>query len=129
MAISGIANQIALNNILFLTDFSPASEIALPWVSAIAGDHHSKVFVAHVLLPDPYVCMAPECADVVNDGQARAAKASMDHIEGQLKELPHQAFLLRGPEIWTALQPVIQKKILTCWYWVRGAGLVFKSCC
>lgn len=101
--------QIKLNHILYLTDFSAASDAALPIVSAIASGHGSKVFVAHVLLPDPYVCMAPECAAIINDGLTQIAKADMERMEAQFKNLPHQTVIVQGSKVWTALQPLVQK--------------------
>jgi nucleotide-binding universal stress UspA family protein len=109
MASTETASQIALKNILYLTDFSPASEAALPLLSSIAADHESKVFVLHVLLPDPYVCMAPECAVVINEGQEQAAKASMQQLEAHLAGLMHQTAIIRGTELWPAVESVMQK--------------------
>ena len=41
--------EIALNNILFATDFSPASEAAFTYAVAIADRYHSRLNVAHVI--------------------------------------------------------------------------------
>jgi nucleotide-binding universal stress UspA family protein len=109
MASTETANQIALNNILYLTDFSSASEAALPLVSSIAADHGSKVFVLHVLLPDPYVSMAPECAVVINEGHEQAAEANMRQLEAHLAGLTHETAIVRGAEVWRAIEPVIQE--------------------
>jgi hypothetical protein len=46
-----MANQVALNNILYLTDFSPASEAALPLVSALAGE--SRLQGVRLTRPSP----------------------------------------------------------------------------
>ena len=109
MASTQGANRIALDNILYLTDFSPASEAAMPLMTAIARNHDSEVFVLHVLLPDPFVCMAPECGDLIKDGQEQAAETNMQHLESHLAGLTHQTLMVHGPEVWTAIQPVMQK--------------------
>ncbi len=58
------ANEIALNNVLYLTDFSEPAEAALPFATAIAREYGSKIYAFHILLPDIYACMAPEFGDV-----------------------------------------------------------------
>jgi nucleotide-binding universal stress UspA family protein len=47
-------HAIHLERILYATDFSPASERALPIVSAIARHYDSQVVLAHVWSPEPY---------------------------------------------------------------------------
>lgn len=49
-----IPRAIQLERILYATDFSAASERALPIVSAIARHYGSKIFLTHVLPPQPY---------------------------------------------------------------------------
>ena len=49
------AVRLTIKNILFTTDFSPASEAALPYVVALARWYGSTVFVAHAVPPEPIV--------------------------------------------------------------------------
>ena len=53
-------NEIKLDNVLYLTDFSEPAEAALPFATAIAREYGSEICACHILLPDPYACMAPE---------------------------------------------------------------------
>jgi nucleotide-binding universal stress UspA family protein len=46
---SGSVNEIAINNVLFATDFSPAAENAFSYALAIADRYSSKVYIAHVI--------------------------------------------------------------------------------
>ena len=46
---SGSRNEIAINNVLFATDFSPAAENAFSYALATAGRYDSKVYLAHVI--------------------------------------------------------------------------------
>lgn len=46
--------RISLKDILFPTDFSPASEGALPFALRLARIYGSKLNVAHVILPEPH---------------------------------------------------------------------------
>jgi nucleotide-binding universal stress UspA family protein len=49
---------ISINNILFLTDFSEPSEVALPFATSIARGYGAKVYALHVFTPEPNVCGA-----------------------------------------------------------------------
>jgi nucleotide-binding universal stress UspA family protein len=46
--------RISLKDILFPTDFSPASEAALPFALKLARIYGARVHVAHVILPEPH---------------------------------------------------------------------------
>jgi hypothetical protein len=46
----GVDKRIRVNNILFLTDFSGASEGALPFVREIAREYNAQVSALHVEL-------------------------------------------------------------------------------
>ena len=43
--------QVALDNVLFATDFSPASEAAMPYAEAFARRYGAALTVAHVVSP------------------------------------------------------------------------------
>jgi nucleotide-binding universal stress UspA family protein len=109
MTIIGTANSITFNNLLCLTDFSAASEAVVPFARALAGQYGSKVFALNVVLPDPYVCMAPECTDSVNDGLEQAAKTKMERIESLLTNLPHQTTVERGADVWPTVKQEIEQ--------------------
>jgi len=46
---SGTRNEIAINNVLFATDFSPAAENAFSYALAIADRYSAKLYIAHVI--------------------------------------------------------------------------------
>ena len=103
------AKQIALNNVLYVTDFSEPAEAALPFVSAIARGYGSKIYAAHIVLPDVYSSMAPEFSNVVNEGLEERAKAKMQRIAVRLTGLPHQTIVEWGPGVWPTLQRVMHR--------------------
>src|SRR5262245_15700315 len=45
---SDYRNEIAISNVLFATDFSPAAENAFSYALAIADRYSSKLYIAHV---------------------------------------------------------------------------------
>lgn len=53
MALQVNRKKITLNNILWATDFSASSEIALPSVLGLARRYGSKVYMTHVVPTDP----------------------------------------------------------------------------
>ena len=56
--------RITLKSVLYLTDFSEASEAALPFAVAIASDYGARVYVLHVLTPViPETCLEAIRAD------------------------------------------------------------------
>jgi nucleotide-binding universal stress UspA family protein len=102
-------NDITLNNLLYLTDFSEPAEAALPFVTAIAREYGSKIYACHILLPNVYACMAPEFGDVVFAGLEQGAEAKMQSIESRLNGLPHQTMIERGSEVRATLQRIVEE--------------------
>src|SRR3974390_3110122 len=47
-------SRLSLKNILFPTDFSPASHAALPFARALAQTYGSTILVAHAIAPEPH---------------------------------------------------------------------------
>jgi nucleotide-binding universal stress UspA family protein len=103
------ATEIALNNILYLTDFSDCAETALPVATAIARQFGAKLYAMHVLLPDVYTSLAPEFGQVVTAGLEQAAETKMREIESRLSGLPHQTTIEPGSQVWPILQRELQK--------------------
>jgi nucleotide-binding universal stress UspA family protein len=54
MAQPATAQRVRLANALLLTDFSPNSELALPYAIALARQYNGKVYVVHVISPEMY---------------------------------------------------------------------------
>ena len=48
-------SRLALKNILFPTDFSPASQAALPFARTLAEMYGSTILVAHAIPPEPHL--------------------------------------------------------------------------
>ncbi len=103
---------ISLKNILFATDFSEASEAALPYAAAISGRYHSQLYVAHVLSPAGYVVPAGHGDVVTLESMHRAALADarerMEAIASRLKTIPHQTYIREGG-LWDSLSDMITK--------------------
>jgi nucleotide-binding universal stress UspA family protein len=101
---------VKLDNILFATDFSPASETAFGYALAIARRYDSKLFVAHVIRPDVYHMLPPENLAGVLEQIRRYAEQEMANllISGRLRGIPHQILLEQG-QLWTVLSGMMER--------------------
>ncbi len=98
--------RIALNNILYLTDFSAPSASALPYAKSLAMEFGAKLHALHILTPDVYAATTPELAVEVEEGQKQYAKAQMKKVEAGLRDLPHVTRIESGA-FWPGLENVI----------------------
>lgn len=96
--------RVALNNILYLTDFSEPSEAALPFAAAIAREYGAKVYAYHVLIPAGYVYTAPELIPTGIEAQEEAAQNNMKRLEAELGSVAHEAIVERDVSVWPAVE-------------------------
>jgi nucleotide-binding universal stress UspA family protein len=101
--------RIAINNILYLTDFSQPSESALPFAVSIAREYGAKVNAFHVLIPAVYTYTTPETAAVTLDAQEDDAQANMQRVKAQLVGLPNETIIERNTGVWPALESAIKE--------------------
>lgn len=98
---------ISIKNILFLTDFSEPSEVALPFATSIARGYGAKVYALHVFTPDPNVCGAPaKLAIAAIETGEQHAKARVD---SQLTGLEHETIVEWSVDLWDAVQRTINE--------------------
>jgi nucleotide-binding universal stress UspA family protein len=103
--------RLSLQNILFTTDFSAASEAALPYALALARWYGSKVLVAHSVPPEPVLSMPLEPMPLDTDMQWLSAGRKMEQFmaEHSFDGAAHESVLQQG-QLWDVLSDVIQKK-------------------
>jgi nucleotide-binding universal stress UspA family protein len=99
--------MVPLQNILFATDFSTASENAFRYAEVIARRYGSKIFVAHVIGPETYTLAPPETWAATQNVLEDAARKEMHDLGLRLAGFPHQV-LLRHGEIWETLASLIE---------------------
>jgi nucleotide-binding universal stress UspA family protein len=99
---------LALKNILLLTDFSEASELAVPFAIAVAREYESKVYAMHVLTPVPLAYASPESAAAAIEGLEEGAEAGMQRVDAQLAGVPHQTMLVRGESVWQSVEQAMR---------------------
>ncbi len=104
-----VDKRIILNHILFLTDFSGASERAIPFVCEIAKEYGAKVTALHVLVPDVLTYMTPDSPSAAIELQKDSALAEMKQVENQLAGVPNKVLVLGGKEVWATLESVLRE--------------------
>jgi len=98
-----LGTRIALKNILYLTDFSTSSAVALPFAIAIAHSHGAGVHALHVLTPP-----IPEaCRDAIRADE-ELANAEMLKVDAQLTGVEHDTAVMRSADLWSALEPFVK---------------------
>jgi nucleotide-binding universal stress UspA family protein len=94
--------RIAINNILFATDFSPHSNAALPYALAIAHQYGARLYGVHVLAADDYMFVAPETWPARVQREEELQKEAIERLEEQLRGVPHHALCGEG-DVWDVL--------------------------
>lgn len=99
--------RLALKNILFLTDFSQASDVAIPYATAIAREYEAKLHALHVLTPTALAYATPESAEAVIEGLEDGAQIEMQRVDTQLVGVSHEATIVRGVSVWSSIAQIL----------------------
>jgi nucleotide-binding universal stress UspA family protein len=100
---------IAFKNILFATDFSSTTELALPYALQIARRSGGTIHAVHVIAPDVYPLVPPsEWAKMAQEEKEFREKKRTE-LEEALHDVPHQ-FLLPSGDVWDNLETVIEEE-------------------
>ncbi|MGP0018293.1 MAG: universal stress protein [Candidatus Sulfotelmatobacter sp.] len=104
------ADEIQLGKVLFITDFSSSSELALPYAVALAAQYEGKIFIAHVVAPEMFeflpTALVPEIAGRIKT----FARKRMDELvrETSFYNVPYETLLEEG-EIKGTLQQAAEQ--------------------
>ena len=105
-----VSERIGLKNVLFLTDFSEPSSIALPYAAMIARAYGAKVTALHVLVPSAYTYMTAEMSATLLDAQEDAARTEMARVEADFAGLPREVIIERNIGVWPVLTDLLQER-------------------
>jgi nucleotide-binding universal stress UspA family protein len=105
-----LESRVAPKNILLATDFSPASEAALPHALTIAGHYRPKLYIAHVICLEFLELVAPEFTATMLQEAQRFAQQSMERFlsAGRQRGVSCQPLIGEGA-IWEVLQEMIHQ--------------------
>jgi nucleotide-binding universal stress UspA family protein len=90
---------VAIQNILFATDFSEVSEAALPYVTALSLRYGSTVHLAHVLPEVTFVRPSPVDPALFGSIYEQAHSGAQERIQrlaDRLKGFPHETYIRHG---------------------------------
>jgi nucleotide-binding universal stress UspA family protein len=76
----GRNSEITLHNVLFATDFSPASEAGFAYAVTIADRYHSRLYVAHVVNLEPFDLIAAESTPAMIEQAREQARQRMERM-------------------------------------------------
>jgi nucleotide-binding universal stress UspA family protein len=101
--------RVAINNILFATDFSPAAEAALPYAIGLAKQYGAKVHGLHVRFPATYPIVGPEAMPQILEAAEEQAKFEAQQMHELLAAVPHEVTITEG-DLWPVLDEIVQKQ-------------------
>lgn len=106
------AFAVSVKNVLLATDFSPTSEAALPYATAICRRFGSTLHMVHVL-SDASLLMMTGGVDYVSMGTIyedahTEAKERLDQIADQMEGFPHHSYVRHGG-VWKNLSGIIEE--------------------
>lgn len=101
--------RIALKNILFATDFSPAAETALPYAIGLAKQYGAKVHGLHVRFPATYPIVGPEAMPQVIEAAEEQAKFEAKQLHEMLETVPHEVTIIEG-DLWPSINEIVDKQ-------------------
>ncbi|PYT79883.1 MAG: hypothetical protein DMG40_14740 [Acidobacteria bacterium] len=105
-----ISRKVALTKILATTDFSPESDRALDYALALARRYDARIYLTHVLAPDPFLYAEPALAEATYEKVRQAAEQGIADIlvSGKLRGVPHEVLLEEG-NVWAVIAKLIEK--------------------
>src|ERR1700746_1619601 len=109
-AIGEVPQKVSLTRILVTTDYSAESDRALDYALAVARRYDARIYLAHVIAPDPFLYAEPALAQATYEKVRQAAEQGMADIlvSGKLRGVPHEVLLEEG-SVWPAIEKLIKE--------------------
>jgi nucleotide-binding universal stress UspA family protein len=102
--------RVAVSKILVATDFSEVSDRALDYAIALARRYDARIYLAHVITPDPFQFAEPQLAQATYEKVRQAAEEGITDIliSGKLRGIPHEVLMEEG-NVWPTLAELIAR--------------------
>jgi nucleotide-binding universal stress UspA family protein len=107
-----MGTRLILKNLLFLSDFSDASELAIPYAVNLAKEYEGRLHALHVVTPVAIAYTDPVTAASAIDAIDEGAQSGMQRVEVQLMGVDHQTILVRGDSVWPSVRRVLQEQAI-----------------
>jgi nucleotide-binding universal stress UspA family protein len=103
-----LTNRVSISKIMVTTDFSEISDRALDYALALARRYDARIYLAHVITPDPFQFAEPQLAQATYEKVRQAAEQGITDIliSGKLRGVPHEVLLEEG-NVWPSLDSLI----------------------
>jgi nucleotide-binding universal stress UspA family protein len=103
-----LQKRVSLTKILVTTDFSEVSDHALDYAVALARRYDARIYLTHVITPDPFQFAEPQLAQATYEKVRQAAEEGITDIliSGKLRGVPHEVLMEEG-NVWPALEKLI----------------------
>jgi len=101
-----VGKRIALTNVMFATDFSPYSEVALPYALAITRQYGAKLYGAHIVSSEDYLFTAPDLWPAHVKQEERLQHEIITRLDKQLSGIAHEALFGVG-DVWKVLSRLL----------------------
>jgi nucleotide-binding universal stress UspA family protein len=104
---------ISLKNVLFATDFSQASEAALPYAAAISRRYNCQLHIVHVISPASYVVasepVGPFTIESMHAATRADARERMEALASLLKTVPYHTYVREG-DVWEVISDMARTR-------------------
>ena len=102
------SKRVSLTKILVTTDFSEVSDRALGYAIALARRYDARIYLTHVINPDPFQFAEPQLAQATYEKVRQAAEEGIIDIliSGKLRGVPHEVLMEEG-NVWPTLEKLI----------------------
>jgi nucleotide-binding universal stress UspA family protein len=102
------SRRVSLTKILVTTDFSEVSDRALDYAIALARRYDARIYLTHVITPDPFQFAEPQLAQATYEKVRQAAEEGITDIliSGRLRGVPHEVLMEEG-NVWPTLEKMI----------------------
>lgn len=103
-----LSKRVSLTKVLVTTDFSEVSDRALDYAIALARRYDARIYLTHVITPDPFQFAEPQLAQATYEKVRQAAEEGITDIliSGKLRGVPHEVLLGEG-SVWPTLEKLI----------------------
>ena len=102
------STRVSFRNILYATDFSPASESALPYVLGLAKQYSAKIHALHVRFPATYPVVGPEAMPQIIEAAEEQAKLEAEQLHTIFAGLPHDVTVGEG-DLWPTIDKILRE--------------------
>ena len=104
-----VSAQIAFKNILFATDFSSTTELALPYALQIARQSGGTIHAVHVIQPDIYPLVPPSEWAKMAQEEKEFRERKKTELEESLRGIPHE-FLFPAGDVWENIEGILEQR-------------------